>query len=178
MSLRTIGSLIGATNGAKDLLGMAANFFVNLREHANGIDGVTVPNEPFVVVPFAVVGTAEVPRLTFAIVWTERTTWQVTDYLSPDDDSFSEAWGSDNSCGYHIESKESQREKRVTITAEHLLMPNDKQVEMMRRWKSDDDAKSKECVRNSRIEELQKQIATLQADGNSQRAAQAAQGGE
>lgn len=161
MSIRTVDGLIGATNAAKDLQGMAANFFINFQAHANGVNGVKVPSEPFVVVPVAVEGTADRPRLTFALVWTERVTWQVTDYLSPDDDSYSEHWGADNSCGYHTESKDHQREKRLTVDAECLLMPNERQIDMLKKWKTEDDAKKKEQARLSRIAQLNQEIQKL-----------------
>lgn len=164
MSIRTIGGLVGAANGAKDLQAMAVNFFQNFRRHANGVAGVRVTDQPFVAVVVAVAGTADLPKLTFALVWTERHSWQVTDYLSPDDDSFNEAWGADNSSGYHIESEERQHEQRLTIVAEQLLMPNDKQIEMLQRWKVADDADKKERARLSTIKELQSQIASLQKD--------------
>ncbi len=163
MNLRTVDSLVGATNAAKDLQGMAANFFVNCRAHANGVGDVYIPTEPFVVVPVAVAGTADRPRITFALVWTEHVTWQVTDYLDPDDDNFSESWGSDNSCGYHTESKDQQREKRITVDAECLLMPNARQIAMLKKWKADSDAKEKERMRLARIAELQGQIQKLEA---------------
>lgn len=164
MTLRTVGSLIGAANGAKDLQAMAVNFFQNYRRHANGVASITITDQPFVAVAVAVAGTADLPKLTFALVWSERHSWQVTDYLSPDDDDFDESWGADNSCGYHIESEERQHELRLTIVAEHLLMPNDKQIEMLQRWKVADDADKKERARLSKIGELQSQIAKLQKD--------------
>lgn len=162
MSLRTIGSLVGAANAAKDLQAIAANFFLNFRKYANGVGNATIPSGPFVVVPVGVKGTAEVPRLEFALVWTERTTWQVTEYLSPDDDSFSESWGADNSSGYRIESSERQRESRITVQAAHLLLTNDKQIELMQRWKSEADAAEKECTRLAQIDSLKKQINQLE----------------
>jgi len=163
MSLLTIGCLIRAANAAKDLQAMAANFFLNQRKYANGVNGVVVPDEPFVVVPVGVKGTIEVPRIEFALVWTEHQTWQVADYLSLDHESFSESWGADNSNGYHTESRECQRERRITVVAAQLLLPNDKQVEMLKGWKSDADAAKKERMRLEQIERLKKQITQLEA---------------
>jgi hypothetical protein len=168
MSLRTVESLIGAANGAKDLQSMAANFLVNFLRHANGVGGVEVTANPFVVVPVAVSGTADEPRLTFALVSTERTTWQVADYLSPDDDGYSESWGADNSCGYHIKSEERQREQRITIAAGQLLMPNDAQIKMMQAWKLEAEAEKKERARLSNIAALRTQLSTLEAEGAAQ----------
>jgi hypothetical protein len=161
MGLQTIGSLVGAANAAKDLQAMAANFFLNFRKYANGV-GATIPRDPFVVVPVGVKGTPEAPRIEFALVWTERTTWQVTEYLSPDHDSFNESWGADNSCGSRIESREYQRESRVTVAAAQLLLPNEKQIELMRRWKSDADAAEKERDRLAQIDDLKKRINQLE----------------
>jgi len=172
MSLRTIGSLVGAANGAKDLHSMAANFLGNFRRHANGVNGVTITSEPFVVAVVGVAGTSDSPRLTFALIWTERSSWQVTDYLSPDDDAFIEGWGADNSCGFHIESSESQKEQRVEVLAAHLLMTNDKQVEMLKNWKASHDAKIKEHRRLEHIKCLENQIGALREQGNAQRAQQ------
>lgn len=162
MSLRTVESLIGAANGARDIQAMAANFFQNFRRHANGVGSVTVTDKPFVAVAVQVAGSADCPKLTFALVWTERHSWQVTDYLSPDDDSYNESWGADNSSGYHIEHEDRQREQRITVVAEHLLMTNDAQIEMLRGWKTKDVADRKERERLEEIKRLQKQIRNLE----------------
>lgn len=172
MSLRTIRSLVGAANGAKDLHSMATNFLGNYRRHANGVNGVTVTERPFVVASVGVAGTPDSPSLIFALIWTERSSWQVTDYLSPDDDAYTEGWGADNSCGFHIESSESQKEQRVELLAALLLMANDKQVEMLKNWKVSHDAKIKEQRRLEQIQYLENQLGALHAQGDAQPAQQ------
>lgn len=164
MTLRTIGDLVGATNAARDLHGLAAAFFQRYREHANGVNGITIPNRPFVVVARSVDGTADVPTITFAIVWTERVSWQVAHYLSPDDERHSESWGADNSCGSHTESKDVTREMLVFVTARTLLLSEKEQIVMLKHWVLAERAAVAEKARQNKIANLEAELAALKND--------------
>ena len=165
MSLRTIGCLVEAANGSKDLCAMAANYFTNWRTYANGVNGVSVPYESFSVIVVRVSGTADVPQIIFAIIWTEFDLWEVDDYLGPDDDFYDDSCGADNTCGTHVESESHQRHLRFKVPASHLLLSNKQQKAMMEQWKLEEDVKKKEQICLAKIEDLKQQIENLQKEG-------------
>lgn len=163
MSLNTIGSLVGATNATADLIALAVKFFINFRTHANGVNQVYVPTVPFYVIPAAVTGTADQPKITFELVWTEHFTYQTAEYYSPDHEAFSESRGSDNICGYHTSSGSTGKATRIEVVAQFLLMTDDDQVEMMRKWKSREDAARKEALRLKKISQLEEELNKLRS---------------
>lgn len=143
MTLRTVKDIVAAANAAKDLQAAAANHFLLYRKHANGLNDIWIPREQFTVVAVGVEGTAEIPLLKFALIWTERGSWQVSDYRSPDSDLYVEGFGADNSTGHHTESRERQQEMYLTIGTGCLLESNDSKVDTLKRLKAEHDFKKR-----------------------------------
>lgn len=165
MSLRTIGDLISAADAAQDLQARGRGFLLNWRKHANGVNGVTIPNEEFVVVPEAVAkGSPDDPHLAFALVWIERTSWQVAEYFDADDDDFDESWGANNIRGYSIQTSQSTRDMHINVPAGFLLVDEAEQVKRLKALKANADKAEKERQRLAEIARLQKELADLQKE--------------
>lgn len=162
MSLHTVGNVVGAANASLNLHSLAYIFLKNFRMYANGFNGVKVPSGDFAVVASGVGGTAENPTIEFAVVYSETSSWQVATHYDPSDDNFNEAWGADNTSGYEYGSSTSSHEKRVSIAAEHLLLPPEQQIDLMKKWKAEEDAKKRERIRQEKMAVLRKQLSELE----------------
>lgn len=71
--------------------------------------------------------------------------------------------GSDNICGYHTSSSSTGKATRIEVVAQFSLMSDDEQVEMMRKWKSREEAARKEAPRLEKISRLEEELNKLRS---------------
>jgi hypothetical protein len=102
--------------------------------------------------------------LTVCLVSTETKHREVTDYYDNDDDMFNEAWGSDNSCGYHVESSEYTKELHIDIPLAHLLQTNSEIEARLKQLVKDESIKKVETARLEEIKDLESRLAKLKAN--------------
>ena len=159
MLLRSESDFIWVTNAAHDLAGLVTAYLKLFRTHTQGDGGVNIPDERFAVTfgPSTREGS-----ITVMLWWTYYYSTEVTQYYDVDDDMFSEAWGSDNSCGVSIEHNESKERLKLNIPIKFLMMSEAQMksyfVDRTRKLKVD----AAESARVKRIDELKKELSKLE----------------
>lgn len=167
MSIRTEGDAIFAANAAKDLNALAMAWALNWREHANGCNQVAIPQDYFhIYVTGVALGSPEQPKLEVSVIWVASSFSQIPIYYSPEDDNFSESWGSSNISGYRSHINKSTRTAHYRVPIAMLLAPAELQIERMKSIKAATVAREAECRRQEKLRELQKEIDQLNAQAS------------
>lgn len=158
--LRTEGDFVRAVNESRDLTGLAVTFLKLWRSHANGVNSVTIPPEPFNLVFMPL---KEEHMLSVGIFYTRTDHWSTPTYYDIDDDMFVEGYGAGDSniSGHESHSAEVRCDAFIDIPFKMLMSSTmEADIELMAH---DDKAKIAEEARLKEIESLEAQLTKLKA---------------
>lgn len=163
MSLRTDGDFVAASNAACELSALVARFLSAYRKHANGANGVKVPNGDFtVVLKKPKLGANDVVRVCCELIYKHTTTYETPRFFEPDDDNYSEGFGASIVIGYDLHS-EASIESSGYLIPWHLLRLSD---ELLRKHllnvASAHADRQEEEARQAEISRLKQQLAALE----------------
>jgi len=162
MTFRTIGSLVGAANAARDLTNLVVAYLNLWRQHANGMNGVTIPDENYTVV-------FQPPRedaLAFTVAWTRTVTWTTPTYYDVDDDYFVESYSpTANISGEETHSELRVEERNFIIPYSALLRSEADMKAHVLATAARIRAQEAEAERQREIAALQAKLADLQKAG-------------
>ena len=159
MLLRSESDFIWTTGAAYDLSCIVTTYLKLYRKHLNGENKLYIPKEEFAVTFLP--STME-RCITVALWWTAHYSTEVTQYYDADDDNFSEAWGSDNSCGVSIAHSESKENMRLHIPISHLMRNEDQMKADFVARESKVKADKAEAARLARIASLKAELTKLE----------------
>ena len=162
MSIRTEGDMVAASNLACELSMLVARYLGIYRQHANGVNGVTIPHTFTVVLKKPTQGQDGTVRVNCTLIHEYTTSYEVPTYYSPDDDNFVEGFGASNVSGYETRTDSSIEQAGVSIPWGVLLMSEAQQIDQCRRLKAKDEADRAEAARQQEVARLKARLAALE----------------
>jgi hypothetical protein len=159
MTFRTESEIVQASNASQDLANLVRAYFNIHRKYAQGLGGVTVPDEPYEVVfmPMNKEG-----MLRVKLVYSKTTSHQSPVYYDVDDDNFSESWGSSNISHYHTTYTTGTGELGFNIPFKLLLQSRENIELSVKKFAEEERKRLQEVERQSKIAAHQEAIRKLQ----------------
>ena len=159
MTIRSEADIVSAVNAARDMTGVVVTFLKLWRKHANGINNVVVPDEPFSVSFLPLDNECYV---TVGIFFTKTEHWETPTYFDSDDDEYVESYSSSaNVSGVQHHREEVLYEKTISIPIGWLLSPNMEDVIIQ--FAAKDKAAKAEVLRQLEIAKLESQLTKLKS---------------
>jgi hypothetical protein len=161
MTFRSEGDIVHASNSAQNLTNLVIAYLTFYQQYANGLNGVSIPTEPYTVVFLPMIGKQE---LQVRLIYTLTRSHQEPVYYDVDDDNFSESWGASN-VSHHVTVFSKQLEERVlTIPFGALLRSRENMQHDIQRFAEQEKKRLQEVARQSKIAAHQEAIRKLQEE--------------
>jgi hypothetical protein len=157
MTIRTEAQIVLAANLAQDLTNLVVAYLELWRQHAQGVNGITVPDEPYTVV----FQPLRSEFLHFKLVHTQTVTWEEPVYYDVDSDYFQESWGASNLSHHVSRWRKEIREHGLGIPFKVLLQARGQMEGSIKAVAAAVHAEEEERARLARIAELQAEIDQL-----------------
>jgi hypothetical protein len=153
------GDIVHASNSAQSLSNLVIAYLTIYQKYANGLNGVTVPTEPYTVVFLPMVGKQ---ALHVKLVYTVTRSHSEPVYYDVDDDNFNESWGASNVSHNVTVFSHHLEEKVITIPFEALLCSREDMKQDIQRFAEQEKKRLQEVERQSKIAAHQEAIRKLQ----------------
>jgi hypothetical protein len=162
MTIRSESQIMAAANAAQDLTNLVVAYLELYKRHAQGLNGVTVPTEPYTVVfrPMHHEG-----MLAVALVYTKTVTWDEPIYYDVGSDYFSESLGAENISGYQLQSESHTEETRLSIPFAVLLLSREHMEQQVLAFAT---SKRNEITEQRRLAKIAEHEAAIRALKTSQ----------
>lgn len=158
MTIRTEGQIVGAANAAQDLTNIVVAYLELYRKHAQGLNGVKVPDEEYTVIFRPILKEGYLP---VTLVYTKTTTWRKATHYDVNDDMFDERLGADNVSGYTVERDTDTEEYGLSIPFKALLRTKEQMEQDIKAYAAREQAALKEKQRLAEIAQHEAAIAKL-----------------
>lgn len=159
MTFRTEGEIVGAVNAARDLTNLVISYLTLYRKYAQGMRGVTIPDDPYTVVFLPMIGESTIQ---VKLVHTQTSSHQEPMYYDVDDDNYNESWGASNISHETTVFTESLEENIILIPFGRLLTSRENMELDIKRFAEIEKKRLHEMDRESKITAYQEAIRQLQ----------------
>lgn len=161
MPIRTKEQLILAANNSIDITSLVSTYLVKLgkaaRMYYKGYRNPLTVKAPFVV---NIISVGE-DYITVGVSGTATITCETPTYYGPDDESFSEGYGSSNISGYTSHTRKEPVDQMLTVPFGCLLRTEEQMWEDVNRIVAEWTAKDKAEAKENEIARLEKKLAAV-----------------